>query len=1032
MKRTHLVLIAVLAAAALGLSRASLAVEDPMDFIQALQDKGYADVAVDYLNDLKANNDLTPDQSKLFDFAMSQCLRAEAKDAYNEKARGLLLAKSREYLDKFIKEQPNHPKAMEAIVSQAQFSTDEAMKHLLAARDPKVDKETKTAELTATRKALEEAQPHLLQAAEKFKEQMDKQRGHTRRDNLRRDEFRDEWQHASFQAILCDYYLAQTFEDPKDPKRREMLEKAAKEFDDVFQFNRTSDNGLYAHMWQGKTVLEIGDDLELAKDIFDEVLANFEIAKFTFNRETAALYCQVKQFRLELAAKESLKDYLTEARQWHEYFRRDGVIRQTEGYQAISLALAKALLAQAGKANDAEQKKLSGEAAKLLDEMVKVPSSSQAEAKQLRRTLRGDAGGEPDSFEEAREQGYAALSANHPQDALRCFQLALEKVGNSREREVRISQVKDAIGSAYYLEARNLYGAGKLAECLEMVKKVTKEYHESRHAPAAAVLAVNVKFAQYLAVPTKDAKQRAKVMQEAIDWAKYTADSWPGKPEADDARMVLGKLYLHEHKYDLALVQFQAVNPHSERYPTALYLEGYTYWILFGEEKQKPEGKRDATAMTADMDKASKTIASSVDLQRAAWKASKVAEMPDQLMESELLLAKVYMEAGEAKKAAAEFQPLIDEVKRRRPASLDETMLAIFLGGVRAYVAANDLPHASDAGMKLVDLGPDTEAVNKALLRFAQLLDGERKKAEADVIREVDATKSEAAKARVAGMNKMLGDLLTKLASRENVPVNDLPWVAKTSSTVGQDTAAKAQCERFLKRVERDPKQFRGAKQAQAVTLVRTLLVHLLGKTGEYEEALRQVADLIAANQRALDPRVEQCRLLYAWAMKDPGQLVPAQKACEALRSSLDRIQSKKPPEYYEVVYLEALCLCTQAEELDKKGEKATAADAAKKAAQILKYAMFNNKDLDGPDRVEQYKKVIERTARVQGPPRPKKKKRLASRAAERTKAASSSAVAAVSGSVPVFVSTPRSKGDSPIFAASCHKNRDSPPFRAC
>ena len=38
---------------------------------------------------------------------------------------------------RFIKEQPNHPKAMEAIVWLAGFSTDEAMKHLQAAQDPR-------------------------------------------------------------------------------------------------------------------------------------------------------------------------------------------------------------------------------------------------------------------------------------------------------------------------------------------------------------------------------------------------------------------------------------------------------------------------------------------------------------------------------------------------------------------------------------------------------------------------------------------------------------------------------------------------------------------------------------------------------------------------------------------------------------------------------------------------------------------------------------------------------------------------------
>ena len=186
---------------------------------------------------------------------------------------------------------------------------------------------------------------------------------------------------ASFQAILCDYYLAQTYDDPKDPKRREMLEKAAKEFDDVFQANRNfSDErlfiALYAHMWQAKTVMELGDDLELAKDIFDEVLAHFELDEKYITPDTGGLYAQAKQLRLELMAKESIKDFITEARTWRAAFRTAGggtgtgrmrsfQLVQTEGFQGISLDLAKALLAQADKAAGAEKTKLLTEVKKI-------------------------------------------------------------------------------------------------------------------------------------------------------------------------------------------------------------------------------------------------------------------------------------------------------------------------------------------------------------------------------------------------------------------------------------------------------------------------------------------------------------------------------------------------------------------------------------------------------------------------------------------------------------------------------------------
>ena len=150
-----------------------------------------------------------------------------------------------------------------------------------------------------------------------------------------REELDAKWQSTLFQAILCNYYLAQTYADPKDPKRLQVLDKTQREFDDIFQHNRTSDMGLLAHYWQGKTAMEQGD-LDLAKDIFDEVLAPFEIGTpEPLGREAASLYTQAKQLRLEITAQESIKTFVTEARTWREQFRK--TLQKTEGYQGISL-----------------------------------------------------------------------------------------------------------------------------------------------------------------------------------------------------------------------------------------------------------------------------------------------------------------------------------------------------------------------------------------------------------------------------------------------------------------------------------------------------------------------------------------------------------------------------------------------------------------------------------------------------------------------------------------------------------------------
>ena len=63
MKLTRIfLLVAVLATAGLCSARAVLAAsETPLDFVHALAGSDYADIAVDYLNDLKKENRLPPD-----------------------------------------------------------------------------------------------------------------------------------------------------------------------------------------------------------------------------------------------------------------------------------------------------------------------------------------------------------------------------------------------------------------------------------------------------------------------------------------------------------------------------------------------------------------------------------------------------------------------------------------------------------------------------------------------------------------------------------------------------------------------------------------------------------------------------------------------------------------------------------------------------------------------------------------------------------------------------------------------------------
>ncbi len=971
MRLTCILLVATLAT--VGRFGAAAAEENPTKFIAALRDNGYADIAVEYLTDLKESKKLPADLADVWDLEISKCLRSASKQAYSKAEADRDMADAQEHINKFLKEKPNHPEAVSALVSWAGFATDKAVEQLRLSKDSRVSKEKQAEHLAAAQAAFEEARPKFAEAAENFKKMLTKAKS-----KASREEITGKWQDARFQAILCDYYIADTYADRKDPKRKEILEKASKEFDEVYQLSRDGLAGLYPHMWQGKCAMELGDD-ELAMDIFDEVIVRLPDPndRTRIAPEIEALLSQVQRFRLELIAKKSPKQFVAEAKTFRLNYRR---LKQTDGYQEISLQLVKTLLAEAEKASGAEKSKLSGDAKSILAEMIRVPSGVQPDAIQLRQKLLGDSGAAGGTFDEEVTLGDLSLNDKKYDDAITHYKHAMELYDKmpettQRKNEKQAKAVVGVLAQTYYAIAHEQFSKGKLTDCLNTLKILIvkpaegPDYRDSAAAPLGAFLAVTTMLNQYLAITEPDQEaERTAALNRVIKMADYATHTWPDKPETDDIRMTLGQAYLVSHQVDRALKQFDTVNPKSDRYPTAMHLEGRTYWTRYLMAKQKPESQRDPKAMAADREKAVQAIATSVELQRKLPAPDQRAQAA--LVETQLLLADMTLEGGDGKGAAALYQPLVDTIKKTKPESLDPTMLRIFLGDVRSYLLAGDLTKAGEAGMVLMELGPDNEMVNRQLLDFAKLLDVERKKAEAIGTAAVGAADTQAAADRVAAMQEILGKLLKKLATREKFSAAGMVWTAETCSTIGLDEAAEQQCQGFLKRVK-DDADFAAKGGKQGETRVRTLLIRIESNQGKFDAAEKEVEDLIKRNPRALEPKLLQCHILEAWGAKVPAKFAEAVTAWDTLRRSMERMprdrRGNRPTEYFEAAYSEALCLYTDAKKLDKQGDKPGAADMAKKAQQVLKSILFQNSKMSDVAMKAKYEKLIDQAEILQG-----------------------------------------------------------------
>jgi hypothetical protein len=308
-KLASIALVFLLAAAAARSARPAPAAEDTLAFVHALQEKGYADQAAEYLAGRKASGDLPPELAAVYDLEMAKCLDALARRTRDAGEAGQQRAAAKDHLAAFLQAYPTHRRVPEAMRLLVDISIDAAIAHWQAARDPVagVDVVGRAAELAATRAALKDAQSRLVEITEKCCAQAKAITGHQRNDTMLRADWSSQGKVAAIQAVVCNEYLAQTYEDPKDSTRRKILENAAEQSDKLFQADRGTWLGLCAHLCQGRIASELGQ-LELAADILDEVLVGFETEEpFRFTRETAWFYAQAKRLRLDITARQSAK-----------------------------------------------------------------------------------------------------------------------------------------------------------------------------------------------------------------------------------------------------------------------------------------------------------------------------------------------------------------------------------------------------------------------------------------------------------------------------------------------------------------------------------------------------------------------------------------------------------------------------------------------------------------------------------------------------------------------------------------------------
>ena len=959
-------------------SGALLAGEPYEQFLNALQSEGYGRLAVLYLDNIAKKPDLPKSLIDTMDLERSQSIKASANEAYNAQQKTALLAEAKTLLQKFLTANPKHPAALEVRLDEGNdllLSGQVKMAMMRGAKD-KAEGD----------KLRDEAKGNFTQAKTNFEQAQAAVKvrlteipvGDPNKPSKERAETEDIELDGRFKLALTDFFLSQTFVDAKEAAdKKKALTSAYKQFDAIYQENRVASNRAahMAHMWQGRCLEEQGDANSIASalDCYDEVLV-VSPEGVNLDVDLAPLFGQAALFRLRLLGKKKdvkLPEVIGEAREWlitHKGWQN------TDQFQGMAIELVKAQFAYASSLVGPNQKKLLTETLTLATGITKVDTEYKHEAILLQRQIKAKLGrgeGSVANYDELMLDGDGAFNDKRWADASEAYGDAIEAAKKLNDPK-KIDLVTSRLNQVRFQLALEKYQENKYEETVqavgEIVRPVAGDLAALTKDPVylkASNLAVSCALELFSAAPDEAGKAAAFTRMDAL--ASFVIKNWPGKPEADDARMMMAQGYLGKNDYKEAIARLYQVNSESPRYGGASRIAGQIYWRQYWEGKRgNPPAEADALLKLRDT--AYTRFKTSYDFQmKDPPKLEATERMPNILFETQLYLAEVLMESEKPAEAAKLFLPLVDDIAKVKPEEIDVVTLRTFIGAVRSNIAVGDIEKAGNSAVKLMDISKDAEDVNKVLIDFTRLMVGEMLRSETAVI-EAEAkapTEVPAKKASFEAVKGVVAKMAEKLSERV-LSLSGMLFLGDTCAKVNMNEKAKEVYLKILAQVDDPQNQAAKEQLGKATTRIRTQIVSLLRNEGKFDEAVKQADALIKDHPTALEPLMEKGRILQAWSKTDPSKYDDCVGHWTKIRVLLGN-QKTRTNDYYEVLLNVAECLLAQSRALKQQKKDSESEARALDAEKMLKSTLTLTPKLSGPVMVARFNAVIATAIKLQG-----------------------------------------------------------------
>jgi len=912
--------------------------EPAREFLQALREAKYHDMALEYLQRMRTSRLAPVELKEILLYETGSTLIQSSRDQRDLAIRENQLDDARDALKRFIGMHPEH-----ALVSSANSQLGNLLveRARIKVEQTKKAGADKTTLLGEAHQVYDDAYKVFERAQVELKEKLSKMKVVDPSDKEKvalRDQLRADYLQAQLLAAAIKEETADTA-DSGSAEFKTLLTEAASQYGEIYEKYRTRLAGLYARMYQGRCAQKMAD-YKNALSYLGELMEQPDNPEAFRTMKTKTMLLAAgcwANSKLHAEAVAKLDPWIDKARPNES---------KTPDWLKLRLELAKAQWNHAYElkkkdSKDPQAKRMESDARKNALFVSRVKGDLQQESRELLAKWGGpkvEEGQAPDpkTFAEAKQAGREALDAIQtanlvlktvPQritkekddavkkqlqeqlktaqetlktslaDAKRFFRMALSLA--DRDTDIRDVNIVRYFLCFLYYSMEEYYDAAVVGEF------IARRYPDSAGARQSAKIAM----ASYLKLYTeKESDDKEFESNQIVGIANFITKKWSDQPEAVEALNTLIPFMIQAGDLDMAEKYLNDIPEDSPKRGDAEIKTGQAMWsgYLKGmqdvrkwekDESLIPEGE-DVNAKKATLNEL-KGRAQAI-LSAGVARMQQAGEVSEASVTAALSLAQIYVDTGQVDEAV---KLLEDEgigplslVRAKHAATLREDFGAeVYKTALRAYISSLAGTADSDAVIKKAT---DVMDAMKAAIEKDKLID-----MYVGLARDLESQMSLASPEDKQALSKGFETFLTRLRSSAT-DLGVLNWVAETFFSLGTgfDTENKVTSqarkyyqeaadtyETILEKVKfEDPKM---------KTQIRLRLATAKRKLTKFTDARDLLKAVLTENEMMLDVQVEGAMLYQQWADVWVAQQQPAKALAlydKALRGSEPNPETKK------------------------------------------------------------------------------------------------------------------------------------------